>query len=511
MRNIAIILAGGSGKRFGADMPKQFLLIAGKRIIEHSIEAFERNTHIDEICVVSNPDFLEETQKIVAQAHYQKVRHVIAGGQERSDSTINALRLYKAETANLIFHDAVRPLVSQRIIDDVCRALKTQRAVNVTIPSADTLIVRQGDYVKQVPDRRWIERVQTPQGFHVGTIVKAYAEALKDPAFKATDDCGVVTKYLPDVPVFLVAGEERNQRLTYREDLPVLENLYNRSLCQSAETAPSSAAPSAVSAPDSYLREYRQRELRPLQLKMLEMLTTITDILERNNIPYWLEGGTLLGAMRHGGFIPWDDDVDIDILAADTERMKEALRRELPPTMILPDPPAKTPIYKVRDLNSFFVEFADDFRQDYAKGVYVDIFPKVECPSFPRGFTKRIAKGYCRSNSILHKQHYYSWRSVAELFYFGTKRALCGAIWHTASLFFPKGKYVSMMLKNNGCGLMHRKDKLFPLKKVRFEDREFFAPADPDFFLRECFGNWRELPPENQRQVHSIYYDVELL
>ena len=68
---------------------------------------------------MSNPDFLEETQKIVAQAHYQKVRHVIAGGQERSDSTINALRLYKAETANLIFHDAVRPLVSQRIIDDV--------------------------------------------------------------------------------------------------------------------------------------------------------------------------------------------------------------------------------------------------------------------------------------------------------------------------------------------------------------------------------------------------------
>ena len=504
MRNIAIILAGGSGKRFGAGMPKQFLPMAGKRVIELSIEAFERNAHIDEICIVSNPDFLEQTKQLVDQAHYRKVTHVIPGGKERYDSSLNAIRLYRTQTANLIFHDAVRPLVSQRIIDGVCQALEKHAAVNVTIPSADTLIVRQGDYVKQVPDRRTIERVQTPQGFHLGTIPKAYTEALKDPSFKATDDCGVVVQYLPDVPVFLVPGDEKNLKLTYKEDLPLLEKL---ALSPTAASQKEEKHPAAY----DYLAEYRQRELRPLQLKMLDMLTTITDILERNNIPYWLEGGTLLGAMRHGGFIPWDDDVDIDILAADTERMKEALRRELPPTMILPEPPAKTPIYKVRDLNSFFVEFADDFRQDYAKGVYVDIFPKVECPSFPRWFTKRVAKGYCRSNSILHKQHYYSWRSVAELFYFGAKRVVCSALWHTASLFFPKGKYVSMMLKNNGCGLMHRKDRLFPLKKVRFEDREFFAPADPDFFLKECFGDWRKLPPVSQRQVHSVFYDVDLL
>ena len=127
---------------------------------------------------------------------------------------------------NLIFHDAVRPLVSQRIIDDVIDALHDHKAIDVAIPSADTIIEVDDDYISQIPTRSRLRRGQTPQAFSREVIAEAYDRALGDTAFATTDDCGVVLRYMPEVPVFVVRGEESNMKLTYREDTYMMDKLF---------------------------------------------------------------------------------------------------------------------------------------------------------------------------------------------------------------------------------------------------------------------------------------------
>ncbi|WP_372754431.1 2-C-methyl-D-erythritol 4-phosphate cytidylyltransferase, partial [Labilibaculum sp.] len=113
MKNIAVILAGGSGKRMEMKVPKQFLVLGGKPIIQHSIEAFERHAEIDEICIIIHADFVPEIEDIVNKNRITKVKHILPGGKERSDSSLAAILVYKGELdVNLIFHDAVRPFVS---------------------------------------------------------------------------------------------------------------------------------------------------------------------------------------------------------------------------------------------------------------------------------------------------------------------------------------------------------------------------------------------------------------
>lgn len=227
IRNIAIVLAGGVGSRLGLSTPKQFFKVAGKMVIEHTLDTFEHNTHIDEIVIVSNPVYVSDVENIVLRNGWKKVKKILKGGKERYDSSLSAIHAYEGgEEVNLIFHDAVRPLVSQRIIDDVCEALKQYEAIDVTVPAVDTIIEAEGDHIASIPDRSRLQRGQTPQAFRLSVIAEAYKRALNDPYFKVTDDCGVVVKYMPEVPVHLVAGEESNMKLTYKEDTFLLDKLF---------------------------------------------------------------------------------------------------------------------------------------------------------------------------------------------------------------------------------------------------------------------------------------------
>lgn len=245
MKTTAVILAGGSGKRMGLDRPKQFLVMDGKTVLEHSVDAFHTNELIESIIIVSNPDFVNDVEAIVRERHeagdWTKVAAVIPGGKERSDSSVNALNFVRSRANSeeaILFHDAVRPLVSQRIITDVCQALHLHKAVNVTVPVVDT-IVRTATttdaeghehlVIADTVDRSTLQSVQTPQGFHLSTIAEAYRRALADPNFRATDDCGVVMRYLPDTPIGIVAGHAHNLKLTFAADIPLFEFLLGAS------------------------------------------------------------------------------------------------------------------------------------------------------------------------------------------------------------------------------------------------------------------------------------------
>ena len=224
--NVAVILAGGNGSRLDTVIPKQFLKIAGKMVIEHTVDAFELNTGIDEIVIVSNPFYLGEIETLVLKNQWKKAKKIIAGGDERYKSSLSAIYAYDNANINLIFHDAVRPLISQRIIDDVIDALKSYNAVDVAILSADTIIEVENEQIKNIPDRSALMRGQTPQGFKLHTIKLAYEIALKDPFLKTTDDCSIVKKYLPDEKIYIVVGDNSNMKLTYKEDVFMFDKLF---------------------------------------------------------------------------------------------------------------------------------------------------------------------------------------------------------------------------------------------------------------------------------------------
>ena len=228
MSTVGVILAAGSGSRTGLSTPKQLLLLGGKTVLEHSVQTFHNHPGIDQVVIVTSKEYIEKVQSMVQANNWTKVTAVLPGGKERYDSSLAAVRHFSNNPEMImLFHDAARPLVSERIISDTLKAMKTYNAVDVAIPAVDTIVQcnKEGTYMTSIQDRSLLWRMQTPQGFRQKTIAKAYEVALKDPQFTATDDCGTVLRYLPEEKVGIVRGSERNIKLTYAADVSLLEFL----------------------------------------------------------------------------------------------------------------------------------------------------------------------------------------------------------------------------------------------------------------------------------------------
>lgn len=215
---IAILLAGGSGNRFGADCPKQFLEVEGCTVLEHSIRAFHHSPLVDEIVIVTRKDFVEEVRHIASA--YPKVTHVCEGGKERYHSTLAALEVCTDGDDMLLIHDAVRPLVSEAVIARCVEALSRYDAIGVAVPSTDTIVrVDEGECIVETLPRATLRNMQTPQGFRQRVLRRAFDIGLQDVNFVPTDDCGVVSTYLPEVAIRIVEGETTNIKITYPSDL----------------------------------------------------------------------------------------------------------------------------------------------------------------------------------------------------------------------------------------------------------------------------------------------------
>jgi len=231
-KNVAVVLAGGVGERMRQDKPKQLLKVAGKSIMDHTLFALQESDDIDEIVIMMASGYLEEAQQMASQ--YSKTTKVLEGGSSRSETSKKAIDSVSKDVdeCNVIFHDAVRPFLSKAIIRRCVKALEKYDAVDVVIPSADTIIETDGDVITNIPDRSTLRRGQTPQAFKLSTIRRAYEIAANDPNFQATDDCGVVLKYLPDVPIGIVEGDETNMKVTHPLDLMVSDRLFQMQLAE---------------------------------------------------------------------------------------------------------------------------------------------------------------------------------------------------------------------------------------------------------------------------------------
>lgn len=227
LKNVAVILAGGVGARIGLGIPKQLIKIAGKTILEHTLAAMDAHPQVDEIIIMMAPGHLDAVRAIVRNGGYTKVVDILEGAETRNDTTQRALDRLGDEECNVLFHDAVRPLVTARIVGECFDALETHDAVDVAIPSADTIIeVTDDNTIREIPPRAMLRRGQTPQAFKASVIKRAYEHASKDPDFVATDDCTVVLRYLPDVPIWVVLGDERNMKVTEPIDVYLADKLF---------------------------------------------------------------------------------------------------------------------------------------------------------------------------------------------------------------------------------------------------------------------------------------------
>jgi 2-C-methyl-D-erythritol 4-phosphate cytidylyltransferase len=234
MRMVAVVLGGGVGQRLGAGVPKQLLTLGGTTLIERSVAAFEAAPGVDEILVVMASGWTAQVKAILADGGYGKVTDVIEGGETRPDSTRVALAAIAAakpgsgQDYGVLLHDAARPLVDQRIIADCVAALQVHDAAGVAVPTSDTIVITHDGVMESMPARETVQRCQTPQCFRLSVITRAHQLAAADPDFAATDDCGVVLRYLPEVGVHIVAGSEDNIKVTYPRDLAIAEALLNR-------------------------------------------------------------------------------------------------------------------------------------------------------------------------------------------------------------------------------------------------------------------------------------------
>lgn len=245
--------------------------------------------------------------------------------------------------------------------------------------------------------------------------------------------------------------------------------------------------------------------LRNLQLRTLEILRSFDEICQRHNIRYWLGYGSLLGAVRHSGFIPWDDDIDVEILREDYSRLMEILPKELPSQYILQTHKTDdTYIYlfnKLRDLNSCINERTAINQTFKYRGAFIDLF-MVE-PTY-HSLTKIAAVLYNRlCFNVANKGE--TWMSLAKINY----RMLTKIVFPCFRLLSkcaPK-HILRLTFGVNFLDKRHVSD-IFPLQRIMFEGVECNAPANPDGYLTKIYGDYMKIP--DHKDIHIVDNQIEL-
>lgn len=245
--------------------------------------------------------------------------------------------------------------------------------------------------------------------------------------------------------------------------------------------------------------------LRKAQIRMLEIAKVFDEICKKNEITYWLMSGTLLGARRHGGFIPWDDDFDVGVRREDYKRLLTCLEMELPDHLKLQTRETDSNyVYhfaKIRDLKSVVCEeYSSHYGYKY-NGLFVDIFPFE-----PICLNKRWKRAIdIRFNELRYESKKgIIWRCISDFSY-----SLYCIFFFVLRLIgkFTKDKFSHGY--GTGFYAPHKLSTCFPISKIKFEDYEFSAPYDVDQYLANEYGDFMVIPPHGKRNIHTV--KIELL
>lgn len=258
----------------------------------------------------------------------------------------------------------------------------------------------------------------------------------------------------------------------------------------------------------SQLKEKYNQEgstLRKSQLRMLEMLLYIDEICKKENISYSLDGGNILGAVRHGGFIPWDDDVDIILERKEYKRLCTYLLKHPHPQFVLQSPETD-PLFinhwnVLRDLKSEYIQEDELHNLRKYKGLQVDIFPIENCviPLLHRGI-KTLHQ--FNETHLLGKYH-----TLSRFLFLMNAKILCPCIRSISKILGNKNVYY-YAYGLPWSKLRFQKEIVFPFSTVTFENNTFPSPADVDAYLTIQYGNYKDLPAKNQRSHHMANYKI---
>ena len=242
------------------------------------------------------------------------------------------------------------------------------------------------------------------------------------------------------------------------------------------------------------------------QKRLLEMMVWLDGVCRRHSIPYWLGSGTLLGAVRHGGFIPWDDDVDLEFRHEDYPRLIEALTKETEGTDYVLQTNATDPGYfftyaKLRDRRSRLQEPTGYDRIFTYQGIYLDLFELEYMPAALHWLSNRT---FGRVYKVMKNPEYNAQQLV---------RKTSGILRFNQRYVFPLLRILSRLFPSKliryspGIPFESTRDpkELFPLSTITFEGHSFSAPHDPEAYLRRMFGKWQQLPDLDNLQTHTSH------
>jgi 2-C-methyl-D-erythritol 4-phosphate cytidylyltransferase len=216
----AIIVAAGKGTRMGSEMPKQFMTIAGKTILDTTLYKFEKSNDVDDIILVINKDDMEFIKCEIAP-FYDKITHVVPGGKTRTESVYQGLKKVRNNCDIVLIHDGVRPFVSYNLISSCIENALIHKACIPVIDVADTIKeVSQDGMVVKTFDRKKLKAVQTPQAFDYNVIRECYENAMTEDAL-FTDDASIAEYY--GYKVKTIEGLSKNIKITTPLDLRMAE------------------------------------------------------------------------------------------------------------------------------------------------------------------------------------------------------------------------------------------------------------------------------------------------
>ncbi|GHU94505.1 phosphorylcholine transferase LicD [Bacteroidia bacterium] len=248
-------------------------------------------------------------------------------------------------------------------------------------------------------------------------------------------------------------------------------------------------------------------DLQSAHIVLLDLLKNFASICQKHNLTYWLDSGTLLGAVRHQGFIPWDDDIDVAMPTADYLKFLSIAKKELPKNIFLQtkqtDPSVITKIVKLRNVNSLAIGYDDAFERPYHKGISLDIFEFIQYPKIPKWGIKFFCKMLQRTYSVLTRKHRLTLKTTLQYLVFSVERCIFTPLWKLCCRF-KSDKYIGNVIEQNVYKIRHRNAYIFPVVPILFEGEYFSAPQDSDAYLKTLYGNYMQLPPEDHRVQHNI-------
>lgn len=271
-------------------------------------------------------------------------------------------------------------------------------------------------------------------------------------------------------------------------------------------------------------QDYIDLNLKEAQKMMVKILKEVHEICEKHEIKYFLDAGTLIGAVRHKGFIPWDDDLDIGMIREDYIKFLEVAKKELPDYLFLQtfDNDKYYDIYqvpcKIRYNNTLFIQKVIAENPKMHNGIYIDILPYDSLPKktwvykLQRSISNNLIKAFVRMREIPEKLSFknkithFIYRIIVNVLKDNGRQKVFDKLikWNDKN-----SPYMAYGLDTPWSEYIYKKEDFFELSKLEFEGEFFYAPKNPDAILTRLYGDYMTLPKEEERQWHAKIIKVK--